>query len=100
MRTTFLWVTWRASSSSCLKRRSIVARFVGIAAHLRADHFQGDQHVQVGVPGLVDRSHAAHAKQLDDAVARTEPLADRQRTVATAWACGSPACAARASGRR
>ncbi len=93
MRTTFLWVTWRASSSSCLKRRSIVLRFVGIAAHLRAYHFQRDQHVQVGVPGLIHRSHAAHAKQLDDAVAGTEPLADRRADRCAAWACGCPTCA-------
>ena len=72
MRTTFLWVTCRASSSSCLKRRSSIAAAPGLGRHFGPDDFQRDDNAELGVPRLVDRAHAADAQKTNDVVARTE----------------------------
>ena len=85
MRTTFLCVTWRASSSSRLNRRSISApRRVG--HDLRADDLDRDGHAELGVPRLVDRAHAADAEHADDVIAGAE-LPDRPSAVR----CSPPA---------
>ena len=57
-----------------------VARGGRISGHFRPDHFQRHHHAELAVPGLVDRAHAADAKQLHDDVARTELLADAEGT--------------------
>ncbi len=84
MRTTFLCVTWRASSSSCLKRRSISRAAVGSAHHLGANDFQRHRHAQFCVPRLIDGAHSADAQQADDVIARAERLARRERPARTA----------------
>ena len=76
MRTTFLCVTWRASSSSRLKRRSSSCRRRRIADDVRPDHLDGDRDFELLVPRLIDRAHAADAEQPDDVVARSEVLSD------------------------
>ena len=87
MRTTFLCVTWRASSSSRLNRRSISAARVGIGHHLRANHLDRDRDAELRIPGLIDGAHAADAEQPDDVIARTERLADGERSVFWARWC-------------
>ena len=72
MRTTFLCVTCRASSSSCLKRRSSSLRGGGIGGDFRPDDLERDGDAELGVPRLVDGAHAADAEQAHDVVARTE----------------------------
>jgi hypothetical protein len=42
--------------------------FAGAGVLTRKDHFQGDDPVQVRLPGLVNDSHAAAAQLLDDVV--------------------------------
>ena len=74
MRTTFLCVTCRASSSSRLKRRSISAAAVGIGHDLRPDHLERDGDAELRVPRLIHRAHAADAEQPDDVVAGAELL--------------------------
>ena len=91
MRTTFLCVTWRASSSSRLKRRSMSARGDRIRGDLRPNDLDRDRHAQFRVPGLVDRAHAADAEDLDDVVPRPERLTDFQRS-GPGLAAGKPAC--------
>ena len=79
MRTTLGCVTWRASSSSRLNRRSISAAVSGSGERVRPDHFQGKRDFQFRVPCLIHGAHAAHAEQLDDVVAVAEPSADSER---------------------
>ena len=74
MRTTFLCVTCRASSSSCLKRFS-TSELRAAACRVGANHLHRDRDAQLGVPGLVDRAHPADAEELDDVIARPETLA-------------------------
>ena len=93
MRTTFLWVTWRASSSSRLNRCSISCAAAGSAVGLRADDLDRDGDFQLLVPRLVDRAHAADAEQADDVVAAAEFLAHLERV-------GSRAFRLRARARR
>ena len=71
MRTTFLCVTWRARSSSLLKRLDLIAPrvFVGVA---RQDGLDRDRDPELVVVGLVDRAHAAAPEQADDGVAGAE----------------------------
>ena len=80
MRTTFLCVTWRASSSSRLKRRSTSAAVAGVGHDFRADHLDRDGDAELGVPRLVDRAHAAHAEHADDVIAGPECPAGRERS--------------------
>ena len=68
-------MTWRASSSSRLKRRSISCFGHRIAHHLRPDDLQRDDDFEFLVPRLIDGAHAADAEQLDDGVA-AEGVAD------------------------
>jgi len=84
MRTTFRWVTWRASSSSRLKRRLDLQRALRIGERLGQDDLQRDRDAELLVPRLVDRAHAAGAQGLEDAVARAELLAGRERAGASA----------------
>ena len=72
-------VTWRASSSSRLKRRSMSSAAAGSRRRFRTDHFQRDGDAELLIPRLIDGAHAAHAEQLDDVIARAERLAHRQR---------------------
>ena len=78
MRTTFLCVTWRASSSSRLKRRPTSAAVAGSAMISGPDDFDRDGHAELGVPGVIDRAHAAHAEDADDVIAGPECPAGRQ----------------------
>ena len=41
----------------------------GIAGQLRPNHFQGNDPIELHVPGLIHRSHTALAEDLDQAVA-------------------------------
>ena len=91
MRTTFLCVTWRASSSSRLKRRSSSGRHHRIGDGFGPDHLDRDRDLELLVPGLVDRAHAAGAEQPDDVVARAEVLADVQRSGVKVTACAGSA---------
>ncbi len=50
-----------------------------VLRHLRPDHLEGDRDVQLAVPRLVDRPHAAEAEQLVDPVAVAERLPDLER---------------------
>ena len=84
MRTTFLWVTWRASRSSRLKRRSSSVRRVRIARRLGPNDLHRDRDLELLVPRLIDGAHAADAEQLDDVISRAETLTDTQRTVSKA----------------
>ena len=97
MRTTFLCVTWRASSSSRLKRRSSGLRGLGVVGIRRPDHLHRDRDLEHLVPGLIDRAHAADAEQPDDVVPGAEIVADGERTAA----CEPPraACAGGRIGR-
>ena len=52
------------------------ARRLGIRGHLRANRLQGDDNLEDLVPGLVDRTHAAGAEQLENLVAETQLLPD------------------------
>ena len=79
MRTTFLCVTCRASSSSRLKRRSILGRSRWIRHDLGADHLDRDGDAELRVPRLIDRAHAADAEHADDVIAGPECLAGRER---------------------
>ena len=79
MRTTFLCVTCRASSSSRLKRRSMSAAAAGSAAHFGPDDLDRDRDTELGVPRLIDGAHAADAEQPDDVVPRTESLSRVER---------------------
>ena len=90
MRTTFLWVTWRASSSSRLKRRSRSARLLADPARLRPDDLERDRHAELRVPRLVHRAHAADAEQPDDVVARAEVLAVGEGLVLLDWGSTGP----------
>ena len=63
MRTTFLWVTWRASSSSRLKRRSSRCAVAGSAVDVGPNHLDRDRDLELVVPRLIDRAHAADAEQ-------------------------------------
>ena len=78
MRTTFLCVTWRASSSSRLKRRSSSSRGLRVRRRLGPDHLERDRDFELLIPRLIDGAHAADAEQADDVVARAEVLTDRQ----------------------
>ena len=49
------------------------------AARVDANHLQCDGNAQLGVPGLVDRAHAADAKHLDDVIPRAERLTNPER---------------------
>ena len=84
MRTTFLCVTWRASSSSRLNRRSMSRGRRRVRADLRPDDLQRDGDAELVIPRLVDRAHAADAEQPDDVVAGTERLAGGERATAPA----------------
>ena len=79
MRTTFLCVTCRASSSSRLKRLSSSAAASGSADRVDADDLDRDRDFEHLVPGLVDRAHPADAEHPDDVVAGAEVLPDAQR---------------------
>ena len=52
-----------------------------IGHHLGANHFDGDGHRQFLVPRLIHRTHAAHAEEPDDVIARAEHLADAERAM-------------------
>ena len=80
MRTTFLCVTSRASSSSRLNRCSSSA--AAPDRQLRPDHLERHGHAEFGVPRLVDRAHAADAELPDDPVARAERLAGNEHAFA------------------
>ncbi len=91
MRTTCLWVTWRASSSSRLNCRSMRRRGVGVAGDVAANHLQRDRDAQLRVPRVVDGAHAADAEQPDDVVAAAERLARREHLESGAsrrWSSG------------
>ena len=75
MRTTCLWVTWRASTSSRLKRRSTSPAELRIEQDLRPDHLQRDGNAELVIPGLIDDAHAAGAERPDDVIAAAEGLA-------------------------
>ncbi len=80
IRTTCLSVTWRASSSSRLNRRSRSCGHQRVGRDVRPDHLDRDRNLELLIPGLIDRSHATGAQQSDDVVARTEVLANHQRS--------------------
>ena len=73
MRTTFLWVTCRASSSSFLNRFSSSGETLPVTG---ANDLQRDRDAELRVPRLVDRAHPAHAEHAQDLVARAERLPD------------------------
>ncbi len=58
-------------------------RGLGVGSDLRPDHLQRDQYAQLRVPRLVDRAHAAEAKQLHDVIARAERRAGCERSTGT-----------------
>ena len=76
-RTMFLCVTLRASSSSCLNRRSSMRAVSGSAATSGRIVFRATTTLEHLVPGLVDRAHAAGAEQFDDLVAEAQLLPDQ-----------------------
>jgi len=51
----------------------------GVRHGLRTDDLDRNRYVQLLIPRLVDRSHAARPEQADDAVAGAEVLADLKR---------------------
>ena len=83
MRTTFLWVTWRASSSSRLNRLSRSRAACRIRRHFGTDDLQRHGDAERVVPSLIDGAHAAHAEQPDDVIARAERRADAERSDTT-----------------
>ena len=102
MRTTLLWVTSRASSSSRLKRRSTSRAVYGIARDLRPDHLERDRHPQLRVPRLIDDAHPAGAQHTDDVVAGAERFAWNEQPVLVSVPARSAACVVpvNAGGRR
>ena len=66
MRTTLRWVTFRASSSSRLKRRSSSSTSAWLLEHLGADDLQRDGDAELLVPRLVHGAHAADAQHPED----------------------------------
>ena len=85
MRTTFLCVTCRASSSSRLKRRSMSCAAVGSRDDLRPDHLDGDRDPELRVPGLIDSAHAADAELTQDVIPRPELLPDGEWSEGSLW---------------
>ena len=79
MRTTFLWVTCRASSSSRLNRRSRSRADRRIRGDLGTDDLQRDRDAELVVPRLIDGAHAADAEQANDVIARAEGRTGRER---------------------
>ena len=51
-----------------------------ILGDFRPNDLDRYRHAQFGVPGLIDRAHAANAKDPDDVVSRSERLTDFQRS--------------------
>ena len=72
MRTTFLCVTCRASSSSRLKRRSRSRAASGSAAISGRIDLERDGDAELGIPRLVHGAHAAETEQSDDVIAAAE----------------------------
>src|SRR5262249_18362366 len=60
----------------------------GVTA-IGSNHLQRNGDVQLGVPRLVDRAHAADTEHLDDVIARTERLSGAQRAdrFSRRWRC-------------
>ena len=51
-----------------------------VLRHLGADHLEGHRDIELVVPRLVDRAHAAETEQLVDPIAGAEGLPEIQRT--------------------
>ena len=87
MRTTFLCVTCRASSSS---RLNLALDFRGsrrVRHHVGTNHFDRDGDAQLRIPRLIDGAHAADAEHSNDVIARPErlPRLERPRRDARLW---------------
>jgi hypothetical protein len=55
----------------------------GLVGHrFRTNHLDGDGDAELGIPGLIHRSHAACSEQADDVIARTEWLPGLERQAA------------------
>jgi hypothetical protein len=45
-----------------------------VPGDFRSNHFERDRHAQLGIPGLIDRAHAAYPEKANDQVSRAELL--------------------------
>ena len=98
MRTTYLCVTWRASTSSRLKRCLEILRGGRVRLRAGADHLDRHGDAELVIEGLVDGAHAAGAEQLQDRVARADLLAGLERSIAGAHAAAAATgCRARST---
>ena len=96
MRTTFLWVTFRASSSSRLKRRSRSRAAAGILERLGANHLDRDDDGELFVPGLEHRAHPTLTQRANEVVPPAESHAGLEGVVGNpALTCRRPAAVER-----